>query len=573
LALPDSESLPLADLGQTEAVRLFVDRVHAAKPGFALNEENAPPVAAIVRRLDGLPLAIELAAARVRVLSPAALLARLDRRLPLLTGGAQDLPDRQRTLRGTIAWSYALLPPNEHVLFRCLSVFVGGWGLEAAEAVCEEVGGQSIDVLNGITTLVDHSLISEQAAADEVRFGMLETIREFGLEQLAESGEEQLVRDAHARHFLERVETYRYLIESPQRPTAQAHMRRDLDNIRSALVWAIQRQDATTAQGIAGGLGPFWMDHGLFQEGRDWIDKSLALPVAAVQVAQGAQYWGGHFALWQGDVDRAEALGRDDLARARSPAEKGDALLLLGSVAGAREDPQQATALVTAALELFRNVREPPAALAMEGVALYTLGEMARDRNDLPEAQRRFEESLAFFQTIDDPWGIPTALLRLADIALIEGDSTRALVLYAESLLLLWEQHDAFHAIWTLQGIGETLLIQGRTEEAVRLLGAADRLRGNIGHIVFTGERVRSDDMNDRLQTALGDERFAAAWDAGRALELDAAVAEALALAASSPQADPGETKSGGRPSRRGAPVVNPASENPSRRPPRSVLR
>ena len=219
MALPDAGRLPpLEELGQTAAVRLFVDRARAVKSDFALSEANAPAVVEIVRRLDGLPLALELVAARVRVLSPAALSVRLDRSLPLLTGGAQDLPDRQRTLRDTIAWSYDLLRPNEQTLFRRLGVFAGGCTLEAAEAVANL--DAPFDVLEGMTALLDASLLQSEEQDAEPRYTMLETVREFALERLDASGEEPATRDRHARFFRDLAERARSWNLRNRRPGA-----------------------------------------------------------------------------------------------------------------------------------------------------------------------------------------------------------------------------------------------------------------------------------------------------------------------------------------------------------------
>ena len=281
LALPDPTRLPvLAALTQYEAVRLFVQRAVEAKPDFAVTNANAPAVAQICVRLDGLPLAIELAAARVKLLPPEALLARLDDRLRLLTGGARDLPERQRTLRGAIAWSYDLLSLEQQLLFSRLAVFAGGWTIAAAEAVADPDG--VLDIVDGLSALVDQSLIRQEEAEGEPRFVMLETIREFAVEHLAQSGEGEPVRRRHADWLHAFIEAY------PEHTASQEEQRRwydrieaELDNLRAALGWAVERDDAATAVRLADGVADFWEIRGLIGEGNRWYERVLAVPSLA----------------------------------------------------------------------------------------------------------------------------------------------------------------------------------------------------------------------------------------------------------------------------------------------------
>ena len=309
LAVPDPGRLPsLADLGQIAAVRLFVERVRAVKPDFALSEANAPAVVEIVRRLDGLPLALELVAARVRVLSPDALSARLERRLPLLTGGAQDLPERQRTLRETIAWSYDLLRPHEQVLFRRLGVFAGGCTLEAAEMVANL--DEPVDVLEGMTALLDASLLQSWEQDAEPRFQMLETVREFALERLNESGEEPATRDRHARFFLDLAErTDAVIVKSPA-PALLDVIDREHDNLRAALEWSRDTGDHDTFLRLAGALAFFWYYRGYLNEGQRWLDQALETPpdAASPRPRAWALTSSGMLANVCGETERATAL-------------------------------------------------------------------------------------------------------------------------------------------------------------------------------------------------------------------------------------------------------------------------
>jgi len=289
LALPDAARPSDHEaLGQVAAVRLFVERARRVAPAVALTPETAPLVAAIVARLDGLPLAIELAAARAKVLSPRALLTRLDRAsgqtpLQVLTGGARDLPARQRTLRDAIAWSYDLLTPAERALFRRLSVFVGGWTLEAAERVCATDGDVALDVLNVVSSLVDKSLArwmddaAPGGAGGDARFGLLETIRAYGLERLEESGEEEASRRAHAAHYLALAEQADSAVKGPDSLAWLARLEAEHNNLRAALAWACKHGEVEIGLRMVGGLAYFWYTHSHRREALAWLDRLLAV--------------------------------------------------------------------------------------------------------------------------------------------------------------------------------------------------------------------------------------------------------------------------------------------------------
>jgi predicted ATPase len=281
LPIPDPESLPpLAKLSKFDAIELFTSRAQALRPDFWLTNENAATIAEIVCRLDGLPLAIELAAARVKLLSPEALLERLDRRLSTLTGGARDLPARQRTLRDTIAWSHDLLAQPEKTLFRRLSVFVGGWTLEASEAIAALDGGEAVDGFQALATLVDQSLVDEwptpDALADEPRYGMLESIREFASEQLAASGEMIQAERAFEAFLIGRAKSAAAGLSGPEQLEWLERLEADHDNLRAALGRAFERSDAETALQLAPRLWQFWRLRGYLGEGRSWLERALA---------------------------------------------------------------------------------------------------------------------------------------------------------------------------------------------------------------------------------------------------------------------------------------------------------
>jgi predicted ATPase/class 3 adenylate cyclase len=319
LALPDPERLPSVErLTHYEAVRLFVERAQAAKADFSVTNESAPAVAQICYRLDGLPLAIELAAARIKVLSPQKMLGRLGNRLKLLTGGARDLPERQRTLRSTIEWSYGLLGEGEKVLFARLSVFAGGRTMEAIEAICDAEGDLPVDVLDGLSSLVDKSLLKqEEGAGGEPRFVMLETIHEFAREKLQESEESEDIRRLHAEYFLALAEEAEPAVEGAQQPVWLERLEEEHDNMRRALSWSLgQGQDSELALRMSAALGEFWYLRGYFGEGRRWLEEALAksgrTPTAARARALQRVSW---LAFQQGDLDRAEEASEEERRR------------------------------------------------------------------------------------------------------------------------------------------------------------------------------------------------------------------------------------------------------------------
>ncbi|HJP65140.1 MAG TPA: adenylate/guanylate cyclase domain-containing protein, partial [Actinomycetota bacterium] len=351
---PDPEQLPdLPTLRRFEAVRLFTERAMAANPRFELAAQNASAVAEITARLDGLPLAIELAATRTKVLTPEEMLPRLQHRLSILTSGARTLPERQRTLRGAIAWSYDLLDEAERRLFARLSVFVGGWTMESADVVCEP-SALGLDVLEGLTSLVDKSLIRRGDPNGHPRFTMLETIREFGLERLGEAGEFDPILQRHADHFLDlALEAEPHLTAEDQGDWLD-RCDREHANIRAALRWAIAAGDGERVQGAAGALWRFWQQRGHLTEARSWFDEILGMPAGQARTA----------------------------ARAK-------ALIGAGGIAWWREDREAAGAVYREALEIERELDDPAGtAEALYNYAFFVAGD------DLAEATRLLEESM-----------------------------------------------------------------------------------------------------------------------------------------------------------------------------------
>ena len=455
LALPaPEEGADPAAVARAPAVALFVQRAQAVRPDFALDNGNVADVAALCRRLDGLPLALELAAARLTLFTPRALLARLERRLPLLTGGAHDLPAHQRTLRDTLAWSYDLLAPAERALFRRLAVFVGGCTPEAAAAVCDDGddgsgGAAGAAVLAGLASLVEQSLLRRaegEGADEEARVGMLETIREYATEFLEGSGEAAERRRSHAAHYAALAEAATAgAVEG--RPAATewrgwlGRLEREQGNPRAALAWAGAGAGADAlGLRLAAALTPYWALRGQLTEGQAWLDALLALDAVAsrpapTEVRARALDGAGRLATLRGDFGRALALGEELVALRREAGEPralAAALDALGAAARAWGDPARAAALHTESLSLGR------AAGDLEGRirALAHLGLVAHARGDEAEATARHAEGLALCRAADDPRGVVAALIGFGDMGRQGGDYARAAALLEESVAL-----------------------------------------------------------------------------------------------------------------------------------------
>ncbi|HLX57787.1 MAG TPA: tetratricopeptide repeat protein, partial [Ktedonobacteraceae bacterium] len=402
-SLPDLNHFPdLAALSHNAAVALFISRAQAVKPEFQVTSANSRALVEICARLDGLPLAIELAAARMKLFSPQALLARLSQRLAVLTSGARDAPVRQQTLRNTIAWSYNLLDPAEQQLFRILSVFVGGCILQAVEAVCSalDVGNAARQVIDSVASLIDKSLLQQtEQEGEESRLGMLETIREYGLESLAASGEMEATRQAHAVYYVALAEKAEPELGGPQQAVWLERLEQELDNLRAALRWSLERgaagHSSEIALRLAGALRRFWEVRGHWSEGWSFLERALALSKGGtVPVQLKALKAAAHVAYARGDNDRAEVLAAECLARCR---ELGDAtgvalsLRMLGGVARRRYNFEAAIPLTEESLALFREVGDK------EGIAwaLNNLAGLLSMRSEYARAVELAEESLA----------------------------------------------------------------------------------------------------------------------------------------------------------------------------------
>ncbi len=520
LATPDAAPLPpAADLARYASVALFVSRARAAQPSFAVTEANAAAIVAICRRLDGLPLAIELAAARVKLLPPPALLGRLDgdpnaTPLRLLTGGARDAPARQQTLRNTIAWSYDLLLAEERRVFQSLAVFAGGATLEAAEAVCAAGADEALglpNVLDVLFSLVDKSLVRVVESAGDVavdggsRMIMLRTIREYGLERLEASGEWEAIGARHAAYYLALAERAAPGLTGPEQSAWLARLGREEDNLRAALDWASRSGESGGRDGETGLNGPeiglrlgsalwrFWHTRGQVSEGRAWLEKLLALSRQvgddAPSLAPRARALDAASALAteQGDHQRAATLLEESLRLYRRLGDRRGAATttnILGSVALRQGDYRRATALYEECLAARRDLDDPRGT----AVALNNLGIVARYEGDHQRAASLYEESLAIKRTLSDPHSVALSLNNLGVVALDRGDDERAAVLFAESLALFEEQKGRWGIALLLTNLGNLARRQGHYEQATMQYKRSLALYREMDNRVDVGE-------------------------------------------------------------------------------------
>jgi predicted ATPase/class 3 adenylate cyclase len=527
LHVPDPGRLPpgLAVLGAVEAVRLFNERARAANPRFGLTEQNASVVAEITARLDGLPLAIELAATRTKVLTPEQILSRLERRLSILTSGARSLPERQRTLRAAIAWSHDLLDPVERRLFARLSVFTGGWTFESAEAVCdpESLG---VDALDGLTSLVDKSLVRwTEPPGEPPRFSMLETIREFAQEQLQADADLAPVVRRHAEHFLRlAVEAEPHLTGEDQGAWLD---RCDAEhaNIRAALRWAVDAGEADRAQRAAGALWRFWQQRGHLAEGRRWLEEVLAMPSGqASTAARAAALTGAGGIAWWSDRGASRALYEEALAIERhlgDPARLAEALYNQAHATAAEHDLQGAARLFDESLELFRQVgneRGVAKVLVMLVVPDATAG--AWDR-----VIARIEEVMAIWGRLDDRLNLAYTLVWLAFAYGRAGrrDDARATAL--EALKLFHQVDDATGVALALLDLAFLLTWEGRHRDAIRMAAASQshRDRAGGGPTPGFGGMLEGDPVAES-SAHLTDDEARRAWEEGLTLTVHQAV-------------------------------------------------
>jgi predicted ATPase/DNA-binding CsgD family transcriptional regulator len=533
LVLPDLQRLPpLKFLAQVEAVRLFVTRAQAVQPDFELTTANALAVATICRRLDGLPLAIELAAARGPLLPPEAMLARLERRLPWLTGGARDAPPRHRTLRAAIAWSYDLLEPDEQRLFRRLGVFAGSCTLDAAAAVCDPdpgVAGADEALLQGLASLVHKSLLRQgPSQPDQGRLSMLETIREYALEQLEQHGEAERTRRAHAQYFLALAEQAEPQMSGPHQPEWLERLEQEHDNLRAALSWAAAGGDEALGARLAASLGRFWLTRGHMSEGRRWLEAVLApgrvlAPVLRARALNAI----GRLAVSQGDYTAAQALLEESLHLWQDLADPEGELLArnnLGLVAMYQSDFIRAQRYIEQSLAEARASGDT-LSLAQ---SLNRLGLILRYQGDFDGAATAYEEGLRLARQLQDYYLLGAVLHNLGHLAHHRGDNPTAHGLLVESLLQFRQISDRPIIAVTLGDLAGVWATVGQPERAARLFGAAEALRDQIGAMMYAAQQAAYEHDVAQGAAQLDPAAWAAAWTAGRAMSLEAACALAM---------------------------------------------
>jgi predicted ATPase/class 3 adenylate cyclase len=527
LGLPDPGGLPELDaLSRSEAVALFITRARASKPDFEVTLENAPAVAEICARLDGLPLAIELAASRIKVLSPPAILSRLGHSLDLLTASARNLLERQRTLRGAIDWSYGLLDEPERRLFSRLSVFAGGAHLEAVEAVANPDGELSRDTLATLFSLVDKSLVRQtETEADEPRFRMLETIREFARDRCEVEWDGAATRRRHAEHYLGLAEAAEPHLSGASQVAWLDRLDRDQDNLQAALRWAIETDEPERAMAAAAGLWRFWQMRGHYSGGRDLLERLLARPGGRTAARAKAEDAAGSLAYWQREEDDAEA-------------HYGEALAIYRELRDRRGIAQ--TTYDLAFIPLIRGIVEEGVPLLQEAISLYEeLGDesaAARAKGDLGlflmmsgdhrVALPLMEEALARTRQQGD-------LFRLADDLLRVSEAQRALGKHDEARRGHLEALDSMERAGAPEGIAAVLQIMasvesdlGRHQRAMRLFGAGRALAASIRGVDVPLPFQFADPVGDSRR-AIGDEAVERALAEGRAMTWDQAVAYA----------------------------------------------
>jgi predicted ATPase/DNA-binding CsgD family transcriptional regulator len=528
---PAAEQTSANEHGESAAVRLFVARAQAVRPDFTLTDENVKVVSEICRRLDGLPLAIELAAARVKMLPPAALLSRLERRLPLLTGGGRDLPERQQTMRDAIAWSYDLLSPPERRLFRRLGVFVGGFTVEAAEAVGVDPD-ENLDVVDGVMSLLDKSLLQlANDTADEPRYFALETVREFALERLDESGEEATIRERHARWCLALAEAAEPDLMAGRKERSWAkRLDADLPNLRAAVAWFLRSGNGAAVLRLCAATTLYSYHRRHYSEILGWVQEALTLaPDAPAADRALARYTQVYAAMVLNDLDTAASVASESLAEASAsddPLVLGLAHVNLAVVREHQGEGERSAAAYAEALRWMRKTGNPYWVATVQ----IELGDRLTWCGDLAAAVPILDEALATLRQVGDSWSLTMGFGQRAFAALAQGDLTYATRLFAEDLDAALAEEMERGALGAVAGLAGVALARGEADRAARLLGAveASQQRFGVGRIAHAMHVER---LTTEVRARLREPAFTAAWDEGRTLTFTDAVTEARAIA------------------------------------------
>jgi predicted ATPase/DNA-binding CsgD family transcriptional regulator len=533
-----NEQISYGAAAESPAVQLFVARACAVRESFALTAENAATVAEVCRRLDGLPLAIELAAARIKVLSPQALLARLERRLTILTGGGRDLPARQQTMRDAIAWSYDLLSAPEQRLFRRLSIFVGGCTFAAAEAIANAPGDQPVDPLDGLTSLVSKSLLQRVEGADgEPRFSMLETIRELGLERLGAHGELDETRRCHASYFLAMAERREpgWLLTIPI--AWLDRFAADHDNLGAACDWLCAGGAGEECLRLAAACSPYWYARGHVGEGAARLGASLASAGATPSAARGnVLNWAAIFAINMGNPQASSTFGQEALEvwnAVGDPHGRAGALYNLAEAAGHHGHWAEAADLFDQAADIWRDLGQ----LDSLGQALMLRGEVAFSQGDVERAVMIEEEAAALFRQVGALRWVGMTLCILANFAAAQRRFPEAARHYRESFRALIDATDVVWLFKPVIGLAAVSVETGDVATAARLIGAVDSMLLGSGGAVYGLTRPVYERASSGARASLDRERFTTIHDAGRRLTLADLLAEADAVVAMADEA------------------------------------
>lgn len=537
LDVPPNSVLTLNELAEYPAVRLFRTRAQAVKPVFILTAENAPVIAEICRKLDGLPLAIELAAARIKLLSPLSILTRLENSLKLLAGGSKNVSPRQQTMRGTIEWSYQLLGEDEKTLFRRLAVFAGGFTVETAEAVCETGAGQfindglskvqsetqtskpGIELLDVVTSLLDNNLLAQKDQPDgNARLRLLDVVREFAFERLEASGESDFLQRNHALFFLSLAEKAELHLQGEDSIEWLEKLETEIDNLRLALRWSLKK-DKETATRLAASIRFFWIFRSHLTEGINWAKLAL-------EQSEGAHYslrcklLSGQaiLARLQGDYSTAQKLYKQGLDEGRSAGDQQQiarASVGLGTVLQLQGDFAAAQRFYKEALSISRELNDE------HGIAyaLICLGVSAIKEN-LSDARLFLEESLSILRKFGDKEAISNNLNNLGGVAFEQGDLAASLSYFKEAFSMAQEVGNKVNITDALNGIGALAAKYGKPEQAAQLMGAAEGLRQSIGYDQEPAERSFCKNYIAKIKAALGEKDFANAFNDGQSMNI-----------------------------------------------------
>ena len=571
LSVPDPERLPaVGELTRSEGIRLFTERATAVMPAFTLTERNAKAVAEICRRLDGIPLAIELAATRVKAMSVEQIASRLDDRFRLLTGGGRTALPRHQTLQAALDWGHNLLSDGERVLFRRLSVFAGGFTLEAVERVGAGDGVAAPDVLDLLTHLVERSLVAFDAPEGEARYRLLETVRQYAQAKWLESGETDAVRAAHLEFYLAFAKQAEPHLRGPAQMVWLARLAIEHDNLRAALRWSLDRPDSVEAgMRLAGALQWFWFMRGPVAEGREWLERLLSRGAGVPAAVRAHALAGLGMFNWRLDnYTQARSALEEGLALSQALGDASAIAFVLHHLAHVTEilgSFHRAVDMFEESVSSFRTIGnawgtawslrcmgnallkqgnlaravshlEESLALVRQtgdrwvlGHALTSLGAIAMEQEDYDRANALLEETLGIWREAGDDWGIAVGQFHLGNIAYYQGHHHRAATLYKASIELLQERGgDKHESGRIMQALARLVLAQGRPEQAAQLLGAAGTLREAIGVTLAPVERADHDRTVATAREALGDRRFEAAFAVGRTMSLDQVIEQAL---------------------------------------------